>query len=143
MNGWSWLMLHNFLNPIKEAIASISKSLAATLLAKGPRPSTSSSQPRFTAWLHLGISKPSTSTDHLRLIYSSCREALGRIQVGTDLGLHHQGKPRACAASRQLQTTLECCHLAHAQMISHRRQRFVFSGHSQSLQLTGLCKSPH
>ena len=32
---------------------------AAYLLVNDPRPSTSSSQPRFTAWLCLGISKPS------------------------------------------------------------------------------------
>ena len=25
MNGWSWLMLHNFLNPIKQATAGFSE----------------------------------------------------------------------------------------------------------------------
>ena len=60
MNGWSWLTFHNSLNPLKkQQLAPVS-----------PRPSTSSGQHRFTAWLHLGISQPSTSSSHLRLLYS-------------------------------------------------------------------------
>ena len=88
---WSWLMLHNFLNPLKQA----------TTVPVSPRPSTSSSQPRFTPWLHLGISKPSTSSSHLRLIYSSGRVALGEAQMGDELVLHHTGNPRAYAPRGQ------------------------------------------
>ena len=33
--------------------------------------SPSSRQIKFTTWFHLGISKPSTSSSHLRLLYSS------------------------------------------------------------------------
>ena len=76
-----------------------------------------------------------------RLLYSSCREAMSRTQVGADLGLHHPGTPRACAPSGQLQTTLKHHHPAPAQLILHRGQRLVASGHSQSLKLTGLGKS--
>ena len=46
------------------------------------------------------------------------------------------GKPR-----RQLQTTSEYQHPAPAQLILHGGRRLVVSGHSQSLQLTGLGKS--
>ena len=98
MNGWSWFMLHNFLNHSnKQQWASVS-----------PRPGTSSSQPRYTAWFHLGISKPSsTSSSHLRLSYSLVRVALGKTQVGADHGLHDLGNLKACSLSRQLQTTSE------------------------------------
>ena len=106
-----------------------------------PRPSASSSQPRFIAWLHLGISKPSKSSSHLRLLYTSSMVALGKIQVGTDFGLHHPGNPWASAPSGQLQNMSEHHHPAPAQLIFHEGQRLVFSGHSQSLQLTGLGKS--
>ena len=51
-NGWSWHKLHNFLDPInKQQLASVR-----------PRPGTSSSQPRITVWLHLGIFKPSSNS---------------------------------------------------------------------------------
>ena len=73
--------------------------------------------------------------------YSSGRMALGRTQVGTDLGLHLLGNPRACVPSRQLQTMLEHHPLASAQLILHGGRRLVVSGHSQSLQPTGLGKS--
>ena len=106
-----------------------------------PRPGTSRSQLRFIAWLHLGIFKPSTSTSHLRLLYSSCRVALGRTQVEVDLGLHHLGNPRACSPSGQLQTTSEHHHPVPAQLILHGGQRLVVSSHSQSLQLADLSKS--
>ena len=105
------------------------------------RPGTSSSQPRFTAWLHLRICKPNTSGSHLRLLYSPSRVAPGKTQEGADLGLHHLGNPRASLPSGQLQTTLEHHHPAPAQLILHRGQRVVVSGHNQSLQLTGLGKS--
>ena len=109
-------------------------------MLSGPRPSTSSSQPIFIAWICLGISKPSTSSNHLRLLYSGSM-APGKTQVAADPGLHHLGNPRACAGSGQLQTTSEHHHPAPAQLILHRGQRLVVSGHSQSLQLTGLGKS--
>ena len=102
---------------------------------------TSSRQPRLTAWLCLGVSKTSTSSRHLRLLYSSGRVALGKTQVGADLGLHHSGNPRASIPSRQLQTMSEHHHLAPTQLILHGWQRLVVSGHSQSLELTGLGKS--
>ena len=102
-----------------------------------PRPSTSSTQPTYTAWPHLGISKPNTSSSHLRLINSSTGWPWAK-QVGADLGLHHLGNARASVPSGQLQTTLEHHHPAPVQLILHGRQRLVVSGHSQSLQLTGL-----
>ena len=55
-NGWS-----RHLNPITPAPAGLASV------------SPSSSQIRVTAWLHLGTSKPSTSSSHLRLCYSSGR----------------------------------------------------------------------
>ena len=64
------------------------------LASVSPRPRTSSSQPRFIAWLHLRISKPSTSSSHLGLLYTSGRVALGKTQGKADLGLHHPGNPR-------------------------------------------------
>ena len=105
-----------------------------------PRPRTSSSQPRFTAWLHLGISKPSTSSSHLRLLYSSGRVAQGKTQVRADVGQYHSGNPRASTPSGQLQTTSEYHHPAPSQLILPRGERLVVSDHSQSL-LTGLGKS--
>ena len=125
MNGWSWLMLHNFLNPLKQTTAGLSE----------PRPNTSSSQPIFTAWLHQGISDPSPSSSHLRLLYNPGRVALGKTQVAADTG-----NPSASAPSGQLQTTLEHHHPAPVQLILHRGRRLVVSGHSQSLQLTDLGK---
>ena len=47
MNGWSWLMLHNILNPLKYARAGL----------MSPR-NGSSSHLRFTAWLRLGKASP-------------------------------------------------------------------------------------
>ena len=106
--------------------------------------SPSGSQTRFTAWLHLGISKPHTSSHHLRLLYSSGRVAPGKTQVGADLGLHHPGNPRANAPSGQLQSTSEHHHPVPVQLlILHRGQRLVVSGHSQSLKLTDPVNSSH
>ena len=51
---------------IRNKPASISPQ-AVYLLVNDPRPSTSSSQPWFTAWNHLGTSKPSTSSSHLQI----------------------------------------------------------------------------
>ena len=113
------------------------------LLLSGPRRSTSSSQPRSTAWFCLGISKPSTSSGHLRLLYNSHRVAPGRTQVGNDLGLHHPGKPRACTLSGQLQTTSEHHHPAPAQLIFHKGWRLVVNGDSWSLPLTTWVNPSH
>ena len=105
------------------------------------RSGTSNSQISFSAWLCLGISKPSPSSILLRLLYSLGRVALDKTQVGAELGLHHLRNPRVNAPSGQLHATLEHCHRAPPQLILHRGQRLVVSGHSQSLQLTGLGKS--
>ena len=132
MSGWSWLILHNFLNLHKQATDSLSESL----LLSGPRTGTSSREPRFTAWLCLGISKPKTSNSHLRLLYSSDRVALCKTQVACLIWDTPVGGP-----SGHLQTTSEHHYPVPAQLILHRGQRLVISGHSQSLQLTGLGKS--
>ena len=133
-------MFHNFLNPLKQQPLSLSPQ-APYLLLSGCRPGTSSSQPRFTAWLHLGISKPSTSSSHLRLLYSSGRVTPGKTQEGADLGLYHPGNPRASLPSGQLQTTLEHHHPAPAQLILHRGRRLMVCAHSHSLPLTGVGES--
>ena len=118
-------------------MASVSTQPPYFLLS-GPKHSTSSSQPRFIAWLHLGISKSSTSSSHLWLLYSSGR-CPGQ-NIG-DLALYHSGNPRASTPSRQLQTTSEQDHPTPAQLILHGGQSVVVSDHSQSLQLNGLGKS--
>ena len=133
-------MLYNVLNPLKQTTAASVKP-QPPYLAMWLRAHTSSNQPRFTAWLCLGISNPRTNSSHIRLLYSSCRMALGKTQQGADLGLHHLGNHRASTPCGQLQTTLEHHHSAPAQLILHSGQRLVVSDHSQSLQLTGLCKS--
>ena len=53
--------------------------------------------------------------------------------MGADLGRHHMGNPRARAPSGHLQSTLEHHHPVPAQLILHRGQRLVVSGHSQFL----------
>ena len=103
--------------------------------------SPSSSQIRVIAWLHLGISKPSTSRSHLRSLYSSGRVPQGKTQVGAELVLHHPGNPKVNLPSKQLQTTSEHHHPAPAQLIFHRWRGLVVSDYSQSLQLIGLSKS--
>ena len=102
---------------------------------------TSSSQISFTAWLRLGTSKPSTSSSLLRLLHSSRRAALDKTQVGADLGLYYLGNPRSSLPSGHLQTTLEHCHFAPAQLVLHGGWRLVAGCHNQSLQVTGLGKS--
>ena len=92
----------------------------------------------FWSLCEVVIFKPSTNSNHLRLLYTTGRVALGKTQVGADLGLHHPGNPRACTPSGQLYTTLEHQHPAPAQLVLHRGMRLVVSGHSKSLQLTGL-----
>ena len=102
-----------------------------------PRPSTSSNQPTFTAWLLWGISKPSTSSTHLRWLYSSDRVASGKTQVGADLGLHYLGNPGpAHIVDSYIGAPSPCPCTADPP----QGQRVVVSGHSQSLQLTGLGK---
>ena len=97
----------NCLNPLKQATSCLSERPA----------NTSSIQLRFTAWLSLGISEPSASCSHLRLLYNSGRVALSKTQVGADLGLHHLGNPRASTPSGQLQTTPEHHHPAPVQLV--------------------------
>ena len=104
-------------------------------LLSGPRHNTSSNQPKFIAWLHLGISKPNTISHHLRLLYSSGTVVRGKTQVGADLSLHHLGNPTTCIPSGELQTKMEHHHPAPTKL------KLVISGHSQSLQLTDLGKS--
>ena len=106
-----------------------------------PEPGTGSIQNSFSAWLSLGIFKPSTSNRHLRLLYTSGRVASGKTQVGVDFCLHHLGNPRARAPRGQVQATSEHHHPVPAQLILHGGWRLVVSGHSQFLQLTGLDKS--
>ena len=104
---YEWLVLahaSHLLNPLKHATASLSEPLAPVHLLSSPKPGTRGCQPRFTIWLHLGISKPSTSSSHLRLLYSLGRVAPDRTEVGDDLGLHDLGNPRACTPRGQLQT---------------------------------------
>ena len=67
--------------------------------------------------------------------------SLGKTREKADLGLHHPGNSRAYTPNGQLQTMVEHHHPAPAQLFLHRWQRLVVSGHSQSLQLTGLDKS--
>ena len=58
-----------------------------------------------------------------------------------DLGCTTKETPGASEPSGQLQTQLKHHHPAPTQLIPCGRQRLVISGHSQSLQLTGLGKS--
>ena len=74
------------------------------------------------------------------MLNSSGRVALGKTQMGADLGLYHPGNPRASAPSAELQTMWEHHHPTPAQLILHRGHRLVLSGHNQSLQLNGLGK---
>ena len=104
-------MLHNFLNPLKQATAGLSEP------------------------------QPSTSSCLLRLLYSSGRVATGKTEGGANLGLYHPGNPKVRASSGQLQTALVHYHLTPAQQILHGGQKLAVSGHSQSLQLTSLGKS--
>ena len=64
----------------KQQLASVSLQ-PLYLLLSGPRQGTNRSQPRFTAWLTLRITKPSMSSSHLRLLYSSSKVAPGKTQV--------------------------------------------------------------
>ena len=89
----------------------------------------------------MGVFNPSKSSSHFRLPYSSCRVALGNIQVGADLGLYHLGSPRAYTPSGQLQTMSEHHHPVPTQLILHRGWMLVFSNQSQFLQMTSLAKS--
>ena len=115
MNGWSWLRLHTFLNPLKQATAGLSKSLGLVpVLLSGPSPGLAAASlhsPFSFAWESPG---PAQVAAICRLLCSLYRVATGGTQVGADLGLHHLGNPRACAPSRQLQTMLKHRHPAPA-----------------------------
>ena len=124
-----------------QTSSSQSQWASSHLLLSGPRPSTSRNHPRFNTWIHQGISKPSTNSCHLRLLYSSGRVAPGKTQVGADIGLHHPGNPRAWVPSGQLPNMSEYHQPVSVQLIIHGRQRLVVSGHSTSLKETGLGKS--
>ena len=132
-------MLHNFLNPIKQATTGLNKPSAPRPLSKCPWPSISNSQTRFTAWLHLGIPKASTGNSHL--IWLIAYAGWPRAKYKWELTLAHLGNSRTYETSGQLQTMSEYHQPASAQLILHRRCRLVVNGHSQSLQLTGLDKS--
>ena len=101
-------------------------------------PCTSSSQPRFTAWLCLGISKPSTRSSHLRLPYSSGRMAPGK---------HRQGLTLACTTRKPQALNTQWTATDHSgapppcPCTANPQRRVVVSGHRQSLLLTGLDKS--
>ena len=104
---------------------------------------TSSSQPRFTAWLCLGISESSISSSHLRVLYSSVRRTLGKTEFGADLSLHYPGNSRASTTSVWTDTdNAQHYYPAPVQLILHGWQWLVASGHSQSLLLTVLGKIP-
>ena len=100
-----------------------------------PRPELAAASFGFTWEL------PSQVAAICRLLCSLCWVAQGRTQVGADPGLYHLGNSRACTPSGQLLTMSEHHHPAPARLILYRGWRFVASGHSQSLQLTGLGKS--
>ena len=76
-------MLYNFLNPIKQA------KLASVSSRQGP----SKSQISFTAWLHLEISKPSTSSSHLRLLLAQEGQARAKHKSGLTLASTTQETP--------------------------------------------------
>ena len=133
MSGWSWLKLHIFPNPLKQATDSLSDPQPQYLLLSGTRPSTSSSQPRFKlcfTWESPSPAKVATISDCF-IVQAEWPQT--KIQVGADLGLYQLGNPRACAPSGKLQTMLEHHHPAPAQLILHRGQRLVVSGQNLSL----------
>ena len=68
-----------------------------------------------------------------RLLCSSHWVAPGGAQVVDDPDLYQLENPRAYAPSGRLQTTSEQHHPAPAQLTLHGGQRFVVSGHRQSL----------
>ena len=53
--------------------------LAPGLLLSGPKPSTSSSRPRCTAWLCLGTSRPSPSSRHLQIALWFTQDGPGHV----------------------------------------------------------------
>ena len=110
------------------------------LWLSNPRLGTSSSQLWIIVWLAWKPQSPAQVGAICRLLCCSGWVALGRTQVVADPGLQHLGNSRACIPSGQLQTMLEHHLPAPAQLILHGGWRLVVSGHSQSLQLTGLGK---
>ena len=63
------------------------------LASVSPRLSNSSSQLRFSVWLHLGISKPTTSSTHLRLLFSSSTVPQAKHRWGLTLVCTTQETP--------------------------------------------------
>ena len=108
------------------------------LLLDGPRQDTSSSQPRFLAWLCLAISKPSKSNSHFQSIYSSGRVPQAKYRWGLTLACTNRETP---GPAHPVDSYRHHHHLTPAQLILHGGWKLMVSGHSQSLQLTGLGKS--
>lgn len=93
MNGWSWFMLHNFPNTLKQQPASVS-SLPCYLLLSGPGPGSSSSHLDS----QLGFPWKSLSPAQVVAIsdYFIVQAGLPRTkQVGADLDLHHPRKSQS------------------------------------------------
>ena len=63
-NGLSWPMFRSFLSSLNT---SNWLWWAPYLSLISPRPGTSSNRPWFTAWPHMGTSKPNTSSSHLQI----------------------------------------------------------------------------
>ena len=108
------------------------------ILLSGPRPGISNSQPRFTAWLHLRTSMPSTSSSHLKLLYSSCKVAD-----------HRWGLTLACTTWKPQSLCTQSTATDHVRTqppcpcMANLPWRVEVGGqcHSQYLKLTGLGKS--
>ena len=134
-------MNHNFLNPIKPAIASLSNTQLPYLLLIGPRLCTSSSQISFTSWLPLGISKPSTSSSHLRVLYSSCRVATAEYRWGLTLACLIRETPEPAQPGDRYRP-----HRRTTTLPPHSGSSMERGGWGsvvrQPLQLTDLGKSP-
>ena len=131
MNGWSWIMIHNFPNSLKQATADLSEPF----LLSGPRHDNNSSQPRWT----FGFTWKSPSPAQVAPISDCFIAQAGRgwplpAPPGYSQSLHSQW-----TATDHVGALLPCPYIA----IFHGGRRLVDSGHSQSLQLTGLGKSLH
>ena len=133
-------MLHNFLNPFKQQLASVSPQ-SWYLLLSGPRHDTSSSQPRLT----LGFTWESPSPAQVPAI-SDCFIAQAewhweKYRLGLTLVCTTWESPEPTHpvdSYRPHQSTSN--HPAPTQVIFHRGWMLVVSSHSQSLQLAGLSK---
>ena len=101
----------------------------------------SSSQSRVKPWLHLGISTTSTSSRHLRLLYSSGRVPQAKHRWVLTLACTIQKTPGPALPMDSYRPLWSTTTWPSAQLILHRGWRLVVSDPSQSLQLTGLGKS--